>query len=152
MTETIADLDQLVAQDFDEERQKQFEALRTITLPDSGDLVKLNFKTPRMIDTINSRAKELARKFKDAELDFSTLVELQMTIAEVNGNALDALKSENYVKHLTGKDMFTIINKAAKLNDFIGVDTTLIVDCGECGDEVVTRFQYGSEFLKPTTV
>ena len=48
--------------------------------------------------------------------------------------------------------MFTIINRASKLNNFIGVDTTLLVDCSECGGEIATRFQYGPEFLKPTTV
>lgn len=152
LTETIADLDQLTVKEFFEAEQQEFESLRTITLPDSGDVLRLNFKTPRMIDTITNKAKELSRKFKDAEVDFTTLVELQMTIAEVNGKVLDPLKSENYVKKLTGKDMFSIINKAAKLNDFIGLDTTLIVDCGECGDEIITRFQYGPEFLKPTTV
>ena len=152
LAETVADLDQLTVIEFTEERQQEFNELRTVTLPDSGDVVRLNFKTPRMLDTIANRAKELSRRFKDAELDFNTLVELQMTIAEVNGKALDPLKSENYIKKLSGKDMFTIINRASKLNNFIGVDTTLLVDCGECGGEIATRFQYGPEFLKPTTV
>ena len=44
-----ANLEQLQVVDFDEEK---FKSLQTFTLPTSGDIIKIKFQTPRMLDEI----------------------------------------------------------------------------------------------------
>lgn len=147
--ETEADLEQLQILEFDEEK---FKELQTITLPVSGDVVKLRFQTPRMLDTIEAKTRDMKRKFRDAELEFNLLVLLEEIIDEVNGNKLDPLKAEAYVSKLPARDMTKLVNTLDALNECIGLDTTLIVDCPQCTSEVKTFFRFGTEFFRPTNI
>jgi hypothetical protein len=147
--ESVADLEQLRVLDFDQEK---FESLRTFVLPDSGDTVSIKFQTPRMLDEIESKTKELKRKFKDAEVEFNLMVLLQSVIDEVNGKKLDPMNAETYVNKLAAKDMLKIINNLDALNACVGVSSELILDCPHCKGEVRTFFRFGSEFFRPTTI
>lgn len=143
------DLEQLTIKEFDEEK---FESLKTFTLPKSGDTVTIRFQTPRMLDEIEAKTRELQRKFKDAEVDFSTLVLLQTIIDEVNGKKLDPMKAENYINKMPAMDMLKIINNLDELNACIGIDNSLDVECTHCGGEVHTFFRFGPEFFRPTNI
>ena len=147
--ETIANLDQIEVIDFDLEKFKQ---AQEFVLPDAGDTIKIRFQTPRILDTIDLKTKELTRKFKHADTDFRTLVLLKETIAEVNGKIMNPDNIDTYINKLSAKDLYAIINRLDILNKCIGVDDRLVIDCEECGEEFVSRFQYGPEFLGPTTI
>jgi hypothetical protein len=147
--ETEADLEQLQILDFDEEK---FKSLQTITLPVSGDVVKLKFQTPRMLDDIEAKTKEMKRKFRDAELEFNLMILLEEIIDEVNGIKLDPMKAEAYVSKLPARDMTKIVNSLDALNECIGLDTSLFVDCPNCTSEVKTFFRFGTEFFRPTNI
>ena len=147
--ETNANLEQLQILDFDEEK---FKELQTFTLPVSGDTIKLKFQTPRMLDDIEAKTKEMKRKFRDAELEFNLLVLLESVIDEVNGTKLDPMKVENYINKLAARDMTKIVNNLDALNALIGLDASLYVDCPHCSSEVKTFFRFGAEFFRPTTV
>ena len=147
--ETETSLDQIQVREFDEAK---FESLRTIVLPVSGDKVKLRFQTPRMLDEIESQAKELSRKFKSADVEFNLLCLLKNVIDEVNGMPLAPEKLETYINNLPAKDMTKIVNSVDKLNECVGLDGTIIVDCPDCGGEVRTSFRFGPEFFRPTNI
>jgi hypothetical protein len=147
--ETEADLEQLQILDFDEEK---FKSLQTIKLPVSGDVVKLKFQTPRMLDDIEAKTKEMKRKFRDAELEFNLMILLEEVIDEVNGIKLDPMKAEAYVSKLPAMDMTKIVNSLDALNECIGLDTSLFVDCPNCTSEVKTFFRFGTEFFRPTNI
>lgn len=147
--ETIANLDQVEVVDFDFDKFKQ---AQEFVLPDAGDTIKIRFETPRILDNIEQKTKDLKRKFKHADTDFHTLVLLKEVIDEVNGKVMNPDNIDAYINKLSAKDLYAIINRLDTLNKCIGVDDRLIIECEECGDEFVTRFQYGPEFLGPTTV
>ena len=147
--ESDADLEQLEITEFDEEK---FEALRSFVLPKSGDSIKIRFQTPRMLDEIEAQTKEARRKFKGAEVDFDILILLKNIIDEVNGNKLAPEKLETYINNLPAMDLVKIINNLDELNACVGINTKLIVDCPNCGGEVLTFFRFGSEFFRPTNI
>jgi len=147
--ETEANLEQLQVNDFDETK---FEELRYITLPVSGDKVKLRFQTPRILDEIDLQVKEAKRKYRTADIEFDLLYLLKAAIDEVNGEKMDPLKIEQYINNLPAKDMTKIVNGLDALNACVGLDSTLFVDCPKCGGEVKTFFRFGSEFFRPTNI
>ena len=147
--ETTAHLEELAVKEFD---LKKFEELKTITLPKSKSVVTLKFQTPRMLDEIESKTKEMKRKYKDADIAFDLLILLESVIDTVDGAKLDSARLETYVNNLPAMDMTKIVNAVDELNALIGIDNNLIVDCNKCGGEVHTSFRYGSEFFRPTNI
>ena len=145
--DAAAHLEELKLKEFDLER---WEELRTIVLPKSGSTVTLNYQTPRMLDENEARVKEMKRKYKDAEIDFATMVLLTSVIATVDGQTLDPLKAESFVNKLSALDMLKIINTVDELNELVGIDNSLTVLCDKCGGEVPTSFRFGPEFFRPT--
>ena len=143
------DLEQLQIVDFDEEK---FNSLRTFTLPISGDTIKIKFQTPRMLDDIDLQTKDAKRKYKSADAELELLFLLKNVIDEVNGNKLAPEKVENYINNLPAKDMVKIVNNLDELNACVGLNSTLYLDCPNCGGEVRTSFRFGAEFFRPTNI
>jgi len=147
--ETAAHLEDLTVKDFE---LSKFEELRTIVLPKSGNTVTLKFQTPRMLDEMELKTKELRRKFKTAEINFELFTLLTSVIDTVDGNKLDSVKLDAFINKLPAADMLKIINSVDALNSLIGLDNELIVDCTRCGGEVHTSFRFGAEFFRPSNI
>lgn len=147
--ESEANLEQLQIIDFDEAK---FNSLQTFQLPVSGDTVKIKFQTPHMLDDIELQTKEIKRKFKSADIEFDLLILLKNVIDEVNGIKLSPDKVETYINNLAAKDMLKIVNSVDALNECVGLDGTIYLDCPKCGGEVRTSFRFGSEFFRPTNI
>ena len=147
--EPIAHLEDLTLKMIDKE---EFEKLRTITLPVGGQIVTLNTQTPHMLDLAESRAKEMKRKFKTAEIDFESLIRLQLGIDTVDGMKLDEFQLETFINKLPARDMLKIENSLMALATQFGIDNKLIIPCNACGGEVPTYFRYGPEFFRPSTI
>lgn len=149
MFEGEANLEQLQVVDFDEEK---FKSLQTFTLPTSGDVVKIKFQTPRMLDEIEIQTKDAKRKYKSADAELELLFLLKNVIDEVNGNKMAPEKIETYINNLPAKDMLKIVNNLDALNTCVGLDGTIYLDCPHCGGEVRTSFRFGTEFFRPTNI
>ena len=149
MFEGEANLEQLQVVDFDEEK---FKSLQTFTLPTSGDVVKIKFQTPRMLDEIEIQTKDAKRKYKSADAELELLFLLKNVIDEVNGNKMAPEKIETYINNLPAKDMLKIVNNLDALNTCVGLDGTIYLDCPHCGGEVRTSFRFGAEFFRPTNI
>lgn len=147
--ETVTHLEDLEIKEFDEGK---FEELKTISLPKSGHVVTLKFQTPRILDEIEARAKEMKRKYKEATIDFTTLVTLMLAIDSVDGNPLDPIKAETFITKLPALDMLKIQNNLEKLNGCIGINNAIHIECPRCGGDILTFFRFGPEFFRPTTI
>ena len=147
--DTVAHLDELRVKEFDKDK---FESYRSFMLPKLGKLVTLNVQTPRTLDEIELRSKELKRKFPDAEISFETFVTLKLAIDTVDGAKLNDSQLESFINKLPAADMVKILNNLDEMNDCIGLDNRLIVDCPKCGGEVRTSFRFGQEFFRPTNI
>lgn len=146
---TEADLEALTLLDFDKDKVNE---LKTFSLPVSGKLVTINFKTPHMMDEIESRTKEMRRKFPNSELNPEPLVKLKLLIDLVDGEKLSDIELENFIYRLPAKDMAKIFNNSELLDNCIGINTDLFITCPKCEAELKTFFRFGPEFFGPTNI
>jgi predicted RNA-binding Zn-ribbon protein involved in translation (DUF1610 family) len=147
--ETIAKLGQLDVKEYDEDEIKQ---LQTFTLPKSNRLITLRFLTPRMAEEMEVKVKDMKRRYKNATIDFETLVRLLTNIDLVDGEKKSETEMENIVTNLPAFDLQKILNNIDTLNQKIGLDNLLYLTCPKCGEEVTTFFRFGPEFFRPTTI
>jgi formylmethanofuran dehydrogenase subunit E len=149
MIETTAKLDQLSIKEFNEE---VIHELQTFTLPVSGRSITLNFLTPRRVEEMEVKVRDMKRKYKNATLDFETLVRVLSNIDLVDGEKKNEHELENIVTNLPARDLQKILNNIDKLNQQIGLDNILYLTCPKCGEEVTTFFRFGPEFFRPSTI
>ena len=149
MIETIAKLDQLSVKEFDEETVNN---LRTFSLPKSGRIITLNFLSPRRVEEMEVKVKDMKRKYKTATIDFETLVRLLTNIDLVDGEKKSEHELENIITNLPALDLQKILNNIDKLNQQVGLDNVLYLTCPECGEEIMTFFRFGPEFFRPTNI
>ena len=147
--ETIAKLGQLDVKEFDEETVRN---LQTFSLPKSGHTITLNFLSPRMVEEMEAKVKDMKRRYKTATIDFETLVRLLANIDLVDGDKKSELDLENFITNLPALDLQKILNNIDKLNQQVGLDNILYLTCPKCGEEINTFFRFGPEFFRPTTV
>jgi predicted RNA-binding Zn-ribbon protein involved in translation (DUF1610 family) len=147
--EAVAKLDQLSIKEFDEDKVRD---LQTFSLPKSGHIITLNFLTPRMAEEMEVKVKDMKRRYKNATIDFETLVRLLTNIDLVDGEKKSETELDNIITNLPALDLQKILNNIEKLNQQIGLDNILYLTCPKCGDEVTTFFRFGPEFFRPTTI
>lgn len=139
-------LNDLTIKDFDKDT---YEALKSITLPDSQTKITLNYLTPRMLDEREIKIKEMKKQMKTADIDFRTFVTLIQVIDLVDGEKLVGSQLETFINKLSAKDMYKILQSADKLTNSIGIDTRISAYCPECGEEFDTFFRIGLNFFRP---
>ena len=149
MFDTTADLDKLTVKDFDE---NEFNALKVIKLPDSSKTISLKIKTPRMLEEADIKAKELKRKIKDGDMDYSAYINVCQAIGTIDGNKMKDYEIENFVDHMSAKDLRVIVIALEKLNSYVGVDNSIFLTCPKCKEDVLTFFRFGPEFFEPTNI
>lgn len=145
VTDSVADLDSLEVNEWTEEIiEKQL-----ITLPKTNKQIELRFQTPRDLDQIAYRTKEMKKRTKQ-NIDYSVMFTLMSLIKKVDGAVLDPLSLEEFVKKLPNRDANYILNKASALNKEVGLNNTIAINCGQCGAPMVVPFRITSEFFGPT--
>ena len=149
MIETVAKLDQLSVKEFDEEVVRE---LQTFSLPVSGRIVSLNFLTPRRVEEMEVKVKDMKRRYKTATIDFETLVRVLCNIDLVDGEKKNEHELEQFITNLPARDLQKILNNIDKINQQIGLDNILYLTCPKCGEEVTTFFRFGPEFFRPSTI
>lgn len=138
-------LDMLPIMEYDE----SIENYKTFTLPVTGKQVKIKFTTPRMLDNIDIRAKEMKQKSSDKKQDFSMLVALTSIIDTIDGKNYNIIDLEKWVHDLPMKDTNTILAYSTKLNNSLGVDTNIEEVCELCGLDYKVPFNPGYTFFRP---
>ena len=149
LIEAITQLGQLEVKEFDEEELRN---IQTFSLPKSGRIITLNFQSPRMLEEMEVKVKDMKRRYKNVTIDFETLVRLLVNIDLVDGEKKSEHDLESIVTNLPAMDLQKILNHIDKLNKQIGLDNILYLTCPKCGEEVTTFFRFGPEFFRPTTI
>ena len=147
--ETVVKLGQLNVKEFDEDFVRE---LQTFSLPKSNHVVTLKFLSPRMIEEMEAKVKDMKRRYKNAAIDFETLVRLSTNVDLIDGEKKSELEMENFITNLPALDLQKILNNIDKLNQQIGLENVLFLTCPKCGEEVNTFFRFGPEFFRPTTI
>ena len=147
--DTTAKLGHLNVKEFDEDTVKSFQ---TFTLPKSNRVITLNFTSPRMVEEMEAKVKDMKRRYKNATIDFETLVRLLLNIDLVDGEKKSETELEKIITDLPALDLQKILNNIDKLNQQIGLENILYVTCPKCSGEITTFFRFGPEFFRPTTI
>ncbi len=119
-------------------------------LPVSNKQVELRFQTPRDLDIISYKNKEMRKKTKQ-NIDYTIMYTLCSLIEKVDGVQLNTYELEDFVKNLPNRDSNYILNKASELSSLIGLDAKITIKCSACGAEMEVPFRITSEFFGPTT-
>lgn len=122
-----------------------------ITLPQSGQVIKLKMQTPRMMDDISVESKRmLQRHHSKTSKESAFLLSVIVAIDTVDGEYLDAFRKESFVKDLKMADANYLLSAVNKLNTSFGIDTELFNVCDSCGSEFTSPFRTTPEFFRPT--
>jgi len=138
-------LDDLKVSYFSEDLLKDL----IINLPSTGKTVEIGFQTPRDLDNIEKKKKEMKRQFPDMKEDPTILLNLESIIKTIDGQPVNPATIRNTIKKMPLKDSTLILQRAEKLNSKVGVDVNIVATCTECGHDVNTMFRFTSEFFRP---
>lgn len=139
------DLDSLKVSYCPEDVSKYFE----ITLPISKKIIKLKYQTPRSLDAISKRQRDIQDRNNNAG-DRSYLFLLESIIDTIDGGRPDEIMLEHFIRNLPMRDTNVIIKTVDKINNLIGINTSLENVCSRCGEPFVTTFPITSEFFGPS--
>lgn len=145
--ENKIDLTELEVKYYDADN---FANLSEFVLPKTQKKIKLRMQTPRIVDDINERAKELKRKSKGTAGESAFLFTVESLIDTVDGTVLDPIKKEDFVRNLPMMDTNYIMKSAQKLVESFGIETTLPCECPVCGLDYKGSFRITPEFFGPT--
>ena len=146
VNEIIVKLDELKVNELPD----NYQDLMTITLPRTGDTVKIKFQTPRMLDRIVRDRREMKKQFPDLKGDPNILLTIQNTVDEINGRKMTPQALQEYLKNLPMMDASYLTQAIAKLSDCVGINPAVSFTCKNCGVESPATFRFTSEFFTPT--
>lgn len=146
-SEINIDLDKLEVTPFD---ANNFAELSEFTLPKTEKRIKIIMQTPRISDEITVRSKEMRRKTKGLAGDSAFLYTLQMIIENVDGDRLDAIQSEDFIRQLPMMDTNYIVQHENKLVESFGVKNEVNCVCSFCGLDYTNSFRIGPDFFRPS--
>lgn len=137
-------LDNLPVSEYSEDYEKYL----NITLPRSKKQIKLRMQTPRMFDEIHSRVKDLQKRSSEQiKGEPAFLFTLQSVIETVDGEALNPIKLDTFVRHLPMQDANYIIKSLDKIN--IGLNTEIDCHCDKCNADFKQILPITGEFFGP---
>lgn len=140
------DLNDMSVSSYTDNINKYFE----FELPISKNTIRLRMQTPRILDDINIRTKEITSKRKSSSKDSAFLLNIESVIDTVDGIKLDMFKKQDFVKQLPMADINYILANVNKLNELIGLDVTLNNTCDFCGLDYDSPFRVTPEFFRPS--
>ena len=140
-------LDELPMRPLDVEK---FNQLRECDLPKSGKHITLKMQTPRLLDNITVRAKEMRRKNPKLEGDPAFLLTLEALIDTIDGKPADPVHISQWIRNLPMMDTNLILDNASEMVNCFGLETDLVNTCPVCGLEFHSSFRVTREFFRPT--
>lgn len=139
-------LDDLKVFEFD---GSEIEKITRFKLPVTGKTIEIGFQTPRDLDKIEKRKKQLKKEFPDLKEDPTLMLNLESMIKTIDGQPVNPVTIETFIKKLPMKDSSLILQKAEELNSKVGIDIHITAECPTCGYDINTMFRFTSQFFRP---
>ena len=145
--EATIDLDSLEVRNADD---IDYGDLQEFVLPKTKKKIRIKMQTPRMIDQISIQSKDLDKKSKGTQGDTAFLFTLEYMIESVDGEEIDSVRKEKFVRNLPMMDTNYIMKKAEKLVESFGIQTSIEKECPICGLDYTGSFRFTQEFFRPS--
>ena len=123
--------------------------MKNLTLPVSGDEIRLTYQTPRILDRINVKVKEYRRRNRGEDINPVILFNIMSVIESINGEDPDPYELEDWIMNLHLADANAIINRIDEMNNAIGIDLEVHQICTICGTDFVVPFRVNETFFRP---
>lgn len=143
----VVNLDNLALVEFD---PAIFEKYSEFELPATHKIIKLKMQTPRILDNIATRVKDVRKKTPDFQGDPAFLFTLESMIDTIDGDVVDRYRLMDFIRKLPMLDTNYILKSAEKLNESFGLDKSLEHTCSVCGLDYTGNFRTTSEFFGPS--
>lgn len=144
VSEKTLNLDELEVVEYSEELMDKY---LNITLPVSGKSIKLRLQTPRMLDEITVKTKNLQNKSSNTA-GSAILYTLLSVIEKVDGEVLNQVQLETFIRKLNMKDTNFILQSLRKVN--IGVSPNIDMECPMCLNSFSAPLPINGEFFGPS--
>ena len=145
--------DQTVKVNLDELEDKfapeNYEEMKSIILPVSGEEVRLTYQTPRILDRVNVKVKEYRRRNRGEDINPVILFNIMSVIETIDGEEMDAFDLEDWIMNLHLADANELINRIDEMNNAIGIDLETHQICTICGTDFVVPFRVNETFFRP---
>lgn len=121
----------------------------TITLP-CGKEIGLNYQTPRMLDDIARRVQQLKGQNKETSEDAANeLQKIIFSIRTIDGRRPNPAEVEMFVRNMKIKDYNYLSQKIDLLNESVGPQKVIQLECTHCHNQTLALFRYSSQFFRP---
>lgn len=142
-------LDEIPVIEFNEE---EFNNLLTVELPVTKNKITLKYTTPRDLDEIDEEERKFNKENPENSINIRYLITLRHAISTVNGQLMDRVRLDQFLRKLPMKDTNVIYQHMIKINEKVGIDTKIDNKCSDpkCGAEYATTFRITPEFFGPT--
>lgn len=143
--ETI-NLDDLQYKEYSEDIQQY----NDFVLPVTGKHIELRMQTPRLLDDVTVASNAEKKRSRGGDQNGSAfLFTLKYLIKSVDGEKMDPIKMEDFIKNLPMKDTNFIMRQAERALDSMGLVDDLTIICNACGMTYSSPFRVTSEFFRP---
>ena len=132
---------------IDEEILKKYSE---IVLPVSKHTIRLRMQSPRILDDITIKAKEIRKASPEYSGDPAFLLTLQALIGTIDGKVYEEFKIDPFLRKLSMMDTNYLIKAGQKLNTSFGIDPQIDHKCNICGLTYNSSFRITSEFFGPS--
>ena len=143
----IVNLDEMNLTEFDEATYLKYSEF---VLPVSKHEIKLKMQTPRILDQIAARVKDMRKKTNDFTSDPTLVCTLELLIDTIDERIPEKFRITDFVRKLPMMDTNYILKSAEKLNESFGLDKHLQHTCSVCGLDYTGNFRTTSEFFGPS--
>lgn len=143
-SEYTIDLEELPIKLYSEDLRSHL----NITLPKTGKQIELRLQTPRILDDVAKKSKDLLSKSSDIKGEPAFLFNLISMINKVDGQVIDEFKLENFVRKLPMADTNFILNNIKEVN--FGLNTEINCTCKHCQADYKSYLPITGEFFGPT--
>lgn len=123
--------------------------LTELTLPVSGNKVKLTMQTPRMLDRINSRVREYKKRRNNNSENATILFTIMSCIEEIDEEPVEVHKIESWIRELPMADTNAILYRIDELNNSLGIQLDSLATCSVCGSTFLAPFRVNDSFFRP---
>ena len=144
VSEHVIDLDKLEVVSYSDEMKSHL----NITLPVTKKNIELKLQTPRMLDDVNKKSKDLLAKSSDVKGEPAFLFNLVSMISKVDGQIVDEFKLEAFVRKLPMKDTNYILNNIKAVS--FGITSIVNCTCNNCKAQFNSILPITGEFFGPT--
>lgn len=144
---TTTRLDELVVREWDD----NILDLLHVELPSSKKVVELKYQTPRMLDEIDARVKQIRKQSPDVPEDFENMIQkIVFAIKTVDGKRVPPVELEDKIRKMKMADVNVLSQTIDLLSESLGPVGIVQHECPNCHNEIISLFRYSSEFFRPS--